>query len=207
MTTPIFHITHVRNLPSIVACSELRAIALLGQATFINLAHARIQQQRARTKVPCGQGGSLHDYVPFYFGPRSPMLYAIFKNQVEGYLEGQDPIVHLVSSAEAVNQAQLDFLFTDGHAVMAVTEFFEDLSQLANVDLPLMQARLWRDTESDPDRKRRRQAEFLVHRRFPLTLVERIVVRTKATRLAVEKVLRGAIHKPTVEMRSNWYYV
>jgi hypothetical protein len=207
MTTPIFHITHVRNLASIIACGELRAISLLSGAQFTNLAHARIQQQRAKKSVPCGQGGILHDYVPFYFGPRSPMLFAVFKNQVEGYADGQNPVVHLVSSAEAVHQAQLDFVFTDGHAVMAYSEFYEDLADLPNVDLALMRSKLWHDTPADPDRKRRRQAEFLVHRRLPWTLVDRIVVRSKATRIAVETALTGAFHKPAVEVRPNWYYV
>lgn len=205
MVTPIFHITHMRNLAPIIACGELRAIALLAQTTFTNLAHARIQQQRAKTKVPCGPRGTLHDYVPFYFGARSPMLYAVFKNQVEGYSDGQDPVVHLVSSAEAV--AQLDFVFTDGHAIMALSEFYEDLADLANVDLRLMRSRFWLDSQADPDRKRRRQAEFLIHQRLAWTFIHRIVVRTKATRIAVETALTNAMHKPPVEVRPNWYYV
>jgi len=42
-----------------------------------------------------------------------------------------------------------------------------------------MQARYWSDTNTDNDRKRRRQAEFLVHNFFPLRLVEAVGVRTR----------------------------
>ncbi|NQU65245.1 MAG: DUF4433 domain-containing protein, partial [SAR324 cluster bacterium] len=33
---------------------------------YKNIAHSTIQDKRANTKVPCGPGGCLHDYIPFY---------------------------------------------------------------------------------------------------------------------------------------------
>jgi len=33
-----------------------------------------VQGHRAVKAVPVPPGGTLHDYVPFYFAPRSPML-------------------------------------------------------------------------------------------------------------------------------------
>lgn len=43
------------------------------------IAHNTIQDRRAQTYVPCLPGGNPHDYVPFYFAPCSPMLYAAHK--------------------------------------------------------------------------------------------------------------------------------
>ncbi len=74
--TPIFHITNIDNLSLILAGGTLRTIADL-KATgvaYTSIAHQNIQDRRAYTQVPCGPGGCLHDYVPFYFGARSPML-------------------------------------------------------------------------------------------------------------------------------------
>jgi hypothetical protein len=90
--------------------------------------------------VPVAAGGSLNDYVPFCFAPRSPMLYAIYKGNVEGYKDGQNPILHLTSSVEAVEQAGLPFAFTDGHSEMAISDFFADTDRLDKVDWDIMKA-------------------------------------------------------------------
>jgi hypothetical protein len=112
--TPLYHITHVDNLPRIVADGGLRCVADLRQEeqqVYVNIAHGHIQDRRARKKVHCRPGGTLYDYVPFYFVPRSPMLYAISQGVVSGYSEGEKPLIHLVAEAEAIAQAELRFVF------------------------------------------------------------------------------------------------
>jgi len=156
--------------------------------------------------VPLPPGGVIHDYVPFYFAPRSPMLYAISCGGVAGYSDGQKPIVHLVSSAEAVQEAGLPFVFTDGHAIMDLSDFFNDLNELPRVDWTVMRSRYWNDTVQDPDRCRRRQAEFLVHRSLPWDLIEEIGVMSQETKRGVDAILPEAGHRPRVVVRAGWYY-
>jgi hypothetical protein len=144
--------------------------------------------------------------VPFYFGARSPMLYSIYRGNVEGYEQGQEAVIYLMSTAQVVSQANLGYVFTDGHGIMGFTDFYDDLVHLGEVDWPLMNERYWRDTVDDPDRKRRRQAEFLVSGGFPWTLVEAIVVMNTARVGQVQKLLRRAAHKPPVSVQRNWYY-
>jgi hypothetical protein len=92
----------MQNLAGIIAKGGL--IAQSGQVSqgvgYCNIAHSNIQDRRSRTSVPCGPAGNLHDYVPFYFAPRSPMLYAIDRGNVDGCTAGQADIVYLVSSAQ-----------------------------------------------------------------------------------------------------------
>ena len=104
--TPIYHITHWRNLPGIVAEEGLSCCATLKQnrVGYHDIANQDIQSKRARKRVPCGPGGLLHSYVPFYFAPRSPMLYIINQGGPQ-YPEKQAPVIHLVSSADAVYAA------------------------------------------------------------------------------------------------------
>lgn len=104
------------------------------------------------------------------------MLYVINRSGVEGYAGGQVPIIHLVSSTEAVDAAGLKWVFTEGHAVMNYTDFFDDFDDLDEIDWPLMNSKYWNDTDADPDRCRRRQAEFLVHDFSPWELVSGIGV-------------------------------
>ena len=46
--------------------------------------NVEIQQRRSVSAVPCGPGGSLHDYVPFYFGYLSPMMFNLKTGWVAG---------------------------------------------------------------------------------------------------------------------------
>lgn len=178
MPTLIYHITHPDNLTSILAIDGLLANTSLQQQnmTYIDLAYPAIRERRARKVVPCGAGGTLTDYVPFYFAPRSPMLYAIHQSNLPIHREGQVPVLPLVSTAENVQSARLSFIFTDGHSIMTFTEFFDDLAQLNQVDWQVMGLKYWFNTLEDGDRKRRRQAEFLVYQAFPWQLVTAIGV-------------------------------
>lgn len=165
----IYHITHIDNLESILSEGGLLAynIMLETQTNYTNIAYQNIQDRRATNDVPCGGGGVLHDYVPFYFAPRSPMPYTISRGNVENYTQGQAAVIHLVSSIENIEAEDLCFVFTDGHAVMTFTDFFDDLNYLGAIDWDVMESRYWNDTNEDNDRKRRRQAEFLVRYFFP----------------------------------------
>lgn len=206
--THIYHITHGSNLAAIIAGGGLQSYSLLHRISghYTDIAYGHIQDRRHTTPVPCGPRGLLHDYVPFYFGPRSPMLLAIHRGNVEGYTGGQKPVLHLVSTVQAVMGAQVPFVFTDGHAVVALTKFFDHVSGLEAVDWPLMSERYWADTPEDGDRKRRRQAEFLVHASFPWELVQGIGVLDETVKARVEQDLGAANHRPAVFVRRDWYY-
>jgi ssDNA thymidine ADP-ribosyltransferase, DarT len=208
--TPIYHITHVTSLVSIFQRGGLLCDRSCndGNVQTQQIGYAHIKQRRMARIVPLPPNGTLGDYVPFYFAPRSPMLYTIERRNTPDYQEGQGRIVHLVSSIEAVRVAQppIRWLFTDGHADMEYSDFFSSVNDLEKVDWPLMTARFWNDTSGDGDRKRRRQAEFLVHRFFPWTLIQAIGVIDQGMADETEQVLRAAAHRPEVLIERSWYY-
>jgi len=211
MTISIYHITHIQNLTSIIDAGGIMSHNRLreGKTNYTNIAYERIQDRRANKLVPCGAGGSLHDYVPFYFAPRSPMLYTINRGNVAGYSQGQQQILHLVTTAESVSDGGLAYVYTDGHAVMEYSDFFDDLVSLYQypiIDWELMESRYWFNTEEDPDRKRRRQAEFLVYQFFPWHLVNEIGVINSTIQTQVRNLLLKSVHKPNILVRRDWYY-
>ncbi len=210
MPTPIFHITNVANLPSILAhdglwCDRERQTRC---PDAVNIAYQDLKGRRSNTSVYVGAGGNLCDYVPFYFAPSSPMLFAISRGLVEGYAGGQAGVIYLVSSCETVVQAGAPFVFTDGHAVKRLTNQFEDLSKLSEIDWPLMKAKYWHDTDQDGDRKRRRQAEFLVRDFCPWQVIQGIGVYDEEHAAAVREALvsANAPHRPDVKIKRDWYY-
>ena len=132
------------------------------------------------------------------------MLYVISRGGVEEYADGEPPVIYLCSTAEAVRKAGLRWVFTEGHADMDYTDFFDDLKDLGKIDWDLMQARYWHDTNDDPDRKRRRQAEFLVHEFFPWELISHIGVYDGSIAETVGEIIKARI--PEVEVQRDWYY-
>src|SRR5579859_3001277 len=111
--THIYHITHFSNLPGIIASGGLSCDRIAREIDCVKIGHRHIKERRLERKVPLSPGGCVGDYVPFYFAPRSPMLYAIHNGFVEGYNSGQSEVVHLVSSAEMVDKADLHWVFSD----------------------------------------------------------------------------------------------
>jgi ssDNA thymidine ADP-ribosyltransferase, DarT len=205
--TPIYHITHYRNLSGIIAAGGLTCCAALRSegTRYEDVANDEIQDRRATFPVPVPPHGLVHDYVPFYFAPKSPMLYVISRGGIR-YPERQAPMVQLVSTAQAVYASGQQCAFTNGHAIMALSDYFTELASLDQIDWDVMQSRYWNDTADHPDRKRRRQAEFLVYHRFPWELVAEIGVSDRQTEAQVLQIIGVAAHKPLVRIRSDWFY-
>lgn len=166
-----------------------------------------IKGVRRRRKVNRSPFGVVADYAPFYFAPRSPMLFSIDKGNVPSYQDGCDPLVYLVSTVEGLVQAGLDVLVSDRNACLATATFrlaSDDLDD--HVDWELMQARIWRDTADHPDRKERRMAECLAHSQVPWSAVTAVVARTSTTAAQASGVLWSAGVSQPVSVRPGWYF-
>ncbi|MFB6285662.1 MAG: DUF4433 domain-containing protein [Candidatus Bipolaricaulia bacterium] len=204
----LYHLTSVENLPSIIDSGGLCSKNRLSreQTTYQNIAYTHIQDRRANRMVPCAAGGCLHDYVPFYFGPRAPMLYVINQGGVEEYDEGQEPLVHLVTRVQFIEERNLEFAFTDRHAVLTYANFYDETRALDQVAHKLMLKRYWHDTDRHPQRKERRQAEFLVHDFVPFDLIGAIGVINEQMKEETERCLDQLDQAPPVIVKQSWYY-
>lgn len=206
----LYRAVHGRVLPSLIERGLLcRRRVIEEQIAFQSISNEEIERDRAMTVVGCGPGGSLHDYVPFHFGPRSPMMCRISYRNLPNYQEGQRPLVYVVTTIGAVIDAGCAFAFADGHPTMALTDFYDDLDMIDHVDHALMRERMWTDTQEDNDRARRRQAEFLVHDRVPWEVISEIGTMDRAIAQRVRQILDEAQApepRPRVSVRDGWYY-
>lgn len=206
----IYHITPVVNLPSIIADGGLRSDAAMiaqgGPALAIGM--SSIKKRRLALPVTCHPGDHVGDYVPFYFCPRSIMLFLIYRaNHPElEYRGGQGPIVHLEADLHATvawaTKADRRWAFSLSNAGANYAEFRDRLDQLQEVGWAAVASTDFRDS----DVKERKQAEFLVHDFFPWHLVNHIGVHSEAVRMKVVRALSGTAHRPIVDVRPNWYY-
>ncbi|MET7877815.1 type II toxin-antitoxin system toxin DNA ADP-ribosyl transferase DarT [Micromonospora profundi] len=206
------HFTHVDNLPAILSTGRLIAENAVGDRLATNVGAPDIKASRRQRVVTCPPGGSVANYVPFYFAPRSPMMYRIAREHQDGkvgcYPDGDDPLVYMVSSLDRVHEAGLRWVASDGNCAASLTRFSSNVEEMAElVDWALMRERIWKNLPEDPDRVRRRMAELLVHREFPLDLLAGYVVRTPARQQQLRRVLRDAgIIDAYVDVRPDWYY-
>jgi len=204
----ICHMTHIRNLPLVLTKGGLWCDRETKQHSLTQqeIGHAHIKERRSRCPVTVGPCGLLWDYVPFYFHHHSPMLYAIYRGGVDGYAGGQGEVIYLTSSTDLVGANDLPFVFTDGSAVMALTEQYQDLSDLNKLDWTTIRATYWTNTQDDGDRTRRKQAEFLVYDYVPWPVITGIVVKTQAMADQVAAHLQGQSHIPKIQILPAWYY-
>lgn len=198
---PIFHITHIDNLPSILEAGGLLSDATRRSGKFAatNIGHLHIKGRRMRRSVPVAPGGVLGDYVPFNFCSRSVMLCAVWRRHGD-YQGGEDDVVHLVSSVGAASSAGLRWAFTDRHAELAYAQFFANPDDLDRVRWDVMRFTWWQNVKEE------RQAEFLVHEFFPWTAIDHIVVKSQDRADRVQAILTDNDQVATVVVNPNWYY-
>lgn len=212
MTVPvqpkIYHIVHIDRLSSIIKDGYLWCDAKIIQHVLpgTSIGMSGIKQRRLQLTLASHPNLRVGDCVPFYFCPRSVMLYLIYKQNVEEltYRGGQGPIVHLEASLyDSVAWAQKNnqrWVFTLSNAG---ANYFEDRCDLANlneIDWMAVQTDRWEN------KKEGKQAEFLMENKFPWHLIGRIGVHTEEIYRQVGHILPSNGHRPLVEIRSNWYY-
>jgi len=197
-------------LPSIIKDSGLWSdAAMLAQGrTAATIGMSAIKQRRLKLPVKCYQQDFVGDYVPFYFCPRSVMLFVIYcaNNPELTYLGGQEPIIHLEArlfeTIEWANGADRRWAFTLSNAGAYYTEFRNCLDQLDEVDWEAVAARDFHDRQV----KEGKQAEFLVYEFFPWHLVRRIGVCSSSVQKQILRALAGTTHRPVVEVLPDWYF-
>lgn len=210
MTTPaqpqqthIYRIVHVDCLPTLLKRGALHApnFTPTDGLPYRLIHDASVQANRRVKQVPCGPRGTVHDYVPFYFGARSVMLLKLKSGQVAGYSEGQAPLIYLISTAQTIEAAGNGFAFTDGHGLANFTSWFDDLARLDAIDWPLLSSQYWNDTPQDNDRQRRKQAEFLVHQSVDWNLIGAIRVFNFDMKTRVEGILKAYPQRKQIEVK------
>lgn len=220
----LFHFTAFKNLEKIFSLGAIKSKNLLRSENVIpvNIACNNIQDKRARTIVD-DQGRTLHDYVPFYFAPRSPMLYSIIHNNVpEAEETNQDNFVYLVSSVDDLCNQQ--FVFTDYQAIVTYASFYNNLSDLDKICWDLIfeyphlpkqnppfkgYCKFFQNNDTDPryvKRKEARLAEFLVLSQVSIEKISIIIVKNQNMKDYVEKLLLKYNINIKVEIRADWYF-
>jgi hypothetical protein len=203
----IFRITHRDNVPWILQNGLHCQNSATCDPSFVSIGNPDLIDVRKERIVPIPPGGTLADYVPFYFTPYSPMLLNI-KTGYAGIRERRnDEIVMLVSSLSELKRNDVAYVFTDRHAKLETATFYDDDAKVAEaVDFELLQRRDFKRDLERPEKVERYQAEALAYRQVPAGAILGIGCYTST----IEQELKAtcADHGVTARVvrRTDWYF-
>jgi hypothetical protein len=218
----LFHMTAIDNLEMICQQGALLSKTKSEQLDlqYHNIAHGGAQGARSTKAVNNPPGGLIHEFVPFYFAPRSPMLSAIHNGQVQNCNYDQTGIIYFETTIELAHQNGLqDFAFFDRNATLDYSQCFTDLSLLSGsidwltmTETPRLDGfcKYFMNSHANPryvDRGSKRQAEFLIKQEVPLTWMTRIGVINPTREQEVNAILvRNGVNL-TVDVMTDWYFL
>lgn len=197
-----FRITHIDNIPIILRNGLVRASSPLRDENYVSIGDKQVINLRGERQV---KGYLLNDYIPFYLGPRSPMLYVI-QHGYNGVQQVEpEKIVYCVIKLEDLVNDEIDCIFTDGHALSALTSFFtkEKLSQIDSiVRYDDVYSSQW-NSEDDIDLKRRKEAELLIKSDLPVKYICGYVVYNE---MAKQKLIELGIDGNKIVVSHGYYF-
>lgn len=201
--TLIYHITDVTNLTGILKSGGLLSDVAMAQSGLanINIGHNHIKQRRmTQYRVPCADNRFVGEFVPFYYCPRSPMLYTVNMGNTGRPKGCQATIVHLVSTVAHALALNRPWAISDMNAGSALAEFSSNIATLDVLDWTAIQADYWRECAMP------KAAEFLVADHFEWSAVQSIGCYDAGSSQRVSELLQTHHHKPAISVQRNWYY-
>jgi hypothetical protein len=207
----IYHLTHIRNLPGILATGRLLADTsdAWEARPVIDISSSANRDARRQTHVSGPDSLAVADHVPFFLSPNALVWENIRAQSLDPRLSDTAhdaaafDFVILVSTVKKVLDAQTaaadatPFAVTDGDAAFTATRFGST---------PDAADTLLRSLRADLDSDTILKAELLVPREVPFGLITLIGVANDRVRDAVKPILAAASHKPKVAVYPPWFH-
>lgn len=175
----------------------------LEDPNYINIGMQKLIDDRHNYPIPIEGAGNLGEYVPFYFSGHSPMLFLI-KNGLSGVQKRlQEDVVYLVCNFETIKLNELEYVFTDRNAKIAVANYFQNEQDFDKLDWESIRAKQWASDDTNLSRRDLKQAEFLVRKHVPVNCIHAIVLKTNNRQAYFEEMIRNLDLTITVHVDNN----
>jgi hypothetical protein len=194
----IYHITHLSNLPAILASGALVG----GSLPTLDLLPADLRGERSEIAITASPETVLTDYVPFFLTPdaqlwqelRAGREHARLSNEA-GAADALD-FIFLVSTVRHVIDIPAQFVVADRHSEDVTTRFASTQD-----DAQLMLHRL----RANDDGEQLLDAELLVAGQLPLESINLIGVANDRVRQSVRDMLATSAFTPKVAVYPPWF--
>jgi hypothetical protein len=202
-----YRITHINNLPLLLQNGIVNKHHPNANGDYVEIGNPEIIDVRSTSPVKIQGYGMIGDYVPFYFTPKSIMLY----NIITGYWH---PLVPRRNRSEIlVIRCLIDdminlprWFFTDGQGNDMASGHYNDLEELDAIDWHCIQNSDFTKSDGDFDRPRRYQAEFLVHHEVPIDSIESLNVYNQQAADVVNDILNENNINLAVNIQPQYFF-
>ena len=201
--TYLYRMTHIENISHIFQNGITHSTSANSNPDFVSIGDASLIV--TRNNFLLNNGRRLGEYIPFYFGVRTPMLYVLQNGFNMVSSTSAEKIVYCVSSVQKIIYLNLEFIFTDGHAVDGFSSQYT-VADIQNLDTILdknaIHGKYWKD-ENDLDRKRRKEAEFLVLGDIAIDAILSFITYDENSR---NKIIKFGADAAKVQFNSEYYF-
>lgn len=202
-----YRITHIQNLPLILQNGIVTKNHINASDEYIHIGNPEIIDVRSTAPVRIDGYGNIGDYVPFYFTPKSIMLYNIITGYWHPLVTKRNRYEILVIRCIIDNLAQLLWwFFTDGQGNDMASKHYNNIAQLDNIDWECIQQSSFSKSADDFDKPRRYQAEFLVHDYVPLKCIESLNVYDQNAATFVKNELHQSNINLAVKIKPKYFF-
>lgn len=199
----LYRMTHIANVPHILAHGITHINSTNANPHFTPIGDPTLIS--ARDAFLLDNGRTLGEYIPFYFGTRTPMLFKIQKGLDSLFATPPDEIVYIVTSVQKIIEHGSEFVFTDGHAVDKFSSQYlpNEIGRIKELlDFTAITAKYWKD-ENDLDKKRRKQAELLHLGDLPFLSVLAFIVYNET---AKNQLIKFGVIENQIHTTANAYF-
>ena len=193
-----FYFSHKDNIETILKYGILpkNEVHKMG-LDFTSFAEEGVQYKRDTKKIKLTDGNwyNIHDLVPLYLTPRTPTLYSR-KNM-------QSNFFFCVVQSFLICSETTNFAFSDGNAASHATSFHYSLKKLNEIPWDVIRAKSWNEF---PDGKRKRNSEFLIYPKVPVSRIWRFVVNNAKLKSKLESELNRFGLEKEVTINQRYFF-
>ena len=206
--TYIYRIAHIDNLKLFLDAGCLYSpqaapdFYIEGYKTIHN---PEIQEIRGNIYINKEKDCTIHDFIPFYFCYRTPMLYPVLHQ----YGKSPDEIIYLVACTNEIVVSGKEFVITDCNATLGYALRYYDIKDLDKLDWNAINAKYW-GSQNDPTGhlKQYKMAEFLVRDSLDWNYIKEVAVYSKKSHDKVKTIMDqyGSTLRKKITINHDWYY-
>ena len=199
-------LVHIDNIPHILKHGIVHSKSRFADPNYISIGDKTLIASRRDYTIP-GTNLLLGDFIPFYFGPRSPMLFEIQKGFNNVVRRNPQELVYCIIMIDDVINNSLDGFFTDGHAKNAMTKFYSNtllpvLNDYVSYD-DVYEAYWGTAYDNTGETKRKKSAELLLKEDISPELIKWFVVYNES---AEDTLIKYGVSPEKIFVNSKFYY-